>query len=1245
MTESQRSAVTTWDCGLLVSAAAGSGKTATLAERVAHLVCDETVRCAVEQILVVTFTENAAAEMRARIDKVLRERAAECGSDHARRQAMLTGRATVGTIHSFCARLLRQHFQRLGIDPRFGILPGEEAAVLEAETLRAVLDAGHLERPEAMRLLAEWYGNGDDEKVGELVMRLHRLTAAVVDPDDWRRRAIRRLEEAADSPRTSGLGHEFEIETARRLTDLKARCESVMALVSEFPKYVEYVRDVLLNWVTLWDAQFARRGEVWGIETTEIDLGKLPPYPSGTPGKDEAMALVSELKDDIKSGPFPEGLPTDETFWRESLGACLPHARELVWLAEAYEAAYRTAKDARRALDFNDLERLALRLLQTESGEPSDVARMLHKQYRFVLVDECQDVNAVQDRILSLVSTEGLPRSEAASNLFSVGDVKQSVYRFRLADPDIFREREKRYARKGSGGRVIRLSENFRSRGPLLEVVNAVFVRLMVGGRTEVDYLDGHTLKAGKPQPEATFGGSPAELHLLPPKPKVMIPDGEAVEDSGEELDLIEREAELVARRIGELMGRRPGPDGVKRRATVYDKTIDAVREIRHSDIAVLLRVGRVKAKLLASMLRRRGVPVFADVKGGLLETQEVRDVLALLQLLDNPDRDLPLASYLRSPLSLLPEPEEAMARARAAFPKEAFHQAVRKFADSLADEYAAALADALDRAFAWRELARRRNVADVLEDIYERTYFTAYTGGLPDGAQRQANLVELLGHARSYAAEAGSDIGGFNAFIRAIEEQENDLDQPTVVPGGAEGGSDVVTVQTVHKSKGLEYAVVFLPDLAKKFNLKDLSGNVLADRDTLLSPKAPHEAKGLLYPTPAWMLAKSQQRPKLLAEELRVLYVAMTRAREHLILVGSCDEKMIEKARQLWSGHPGALPESAVMEAGCALEWVLWAAMSAAAGKEPVFELIRHDEAQVKAWTDEAAAADSEPVPQAVLELRPLPETSVVAATGAKEALELLAWRYPHVAAARRRAAVSVTALTHGTPASHETASYGESQPNSIERTPPTAIERPTQESDALSNEIAELRLPRSLAEDTAEVAMTAAEVGTATHLALEYLDFTSSTSSGDLAAFVESLVRKNVLEAREASKIRTDDLRFVIEHPELGPLLRGERGRVHRELAINLPHVPEGETADDPLDRQMVRGRIDVLVETAEGPVVIDYKTDNVWGERLEERVRLYAKQVGFYQRAARAITGRECAGVYLAFVNERARVVRKL
>lgn len=1212
-TPSQQRAIKASGHGILVSAAAGSGKTATLTQRVVSLITDR--GATVDQFIVLTFTENAAAEMQSRIERALIDAARASDNHDVRTQALLAGRLAISTVHGFCSRLIRQHFTRLGIDPAFKVLPEPSASGLRRRAVREVLDSAYgtdAQPPlEGFEDLLSIFAGDDEHGAAEMILELNRFLSTLTDRDAWCRQALGRLSEAVESPMTCALRSDL-LEVARqRIADFRARAHVTIELAKQVPPLANLIRSEVLPILDAWDAEVGEPppvGKLWRFSA--YGKSKAQSIKEKSPHVEFVKEQVKKLRDKVAEGPLPDGLTSlaDVDAWRATLVPVLPAVGALVELCGRFDAAYARLKREATGLDFADLEHFALRLLQTQSGGPSPLARELARRHPHVLIDECQDINPIQDRLISLLSGEA-EHGPAGSHLFSVGDLKQSIYRFRLAAPELFQARQKNYEAAGVDAEVIGLTENFRSRPALLTAVNRLFSRLMVGGRTEINYADGHALVPGTDPPGGTFAGSPMELHLLLPKDKNIEPTNPEDDDDAEDLDQFEREADFIAHRIGQIV--RPRSSGAQP-ATVADRDAPGgTRPARYGDIAILLRTAKVKSSQVAAMLRRRGVPARAEARGGLLETQEVQDLLAVLTLLEDPSDEPALLTYLRSPIAAVADVDDHLARARLAQPDATLHAAIVAHAGACEP-----LGQALRRLEPWRALAARRPVGEVLATICRDTHYREYALGQPDGLLRRAAIDELsqladtFSDSRGDGTAPGPTAAAFVQFVRQTGE-ESELSHPTP-PARSD---DAVTVLTIHKSKGLEFPIVFVPDLGKKINSGDLWGKLLFGASEGLAPQAADTELKVLYPSPAWSVARARRRPRLVAEELRVLYVALTRAREHVILVGTAKPGawIMAKAEAQSFAALTALPEPSVMDVSSSLEWILAAGAHAEIQGEGFIDVKEWAESDLSALTATAGIQPNPKIPAEVRRLMPLPGVPVPDRAVADAIADLearLSARYPHAAAAHRAAAISVTAATH----------------------PPTVAASPAAPTPSAEPTAPPLPFSRNLGGQSLSIAAT--DRGTATHVALEHYDFRIDPTDAAVEAHLNDLRRRHILSDLEVGAVEPGAFRFLADS-ELGPLLRGERGALHAELPIYLPG-DEGEG----LDRQMIRGRIDLLVDTADGPVIIDYKSDHVWGERLEERIRMYQGQVDLYRKAAQAITGKPAAGVYLAFVHERAR-----
>ena len=1234
-TDAQLRGITATGHSVLVSAAAGSGKTAMLAERCAHLVCEAAEPCDVSELLVVTFTEAAAAEMRGRIHRAIRGKIGESSpAERLRRQLDLVDQMQVSTLHGFCARVLRQHFHLVGLDPGFSVLDAEEARLLRGEVARDLFDDTYeLDEDGLFQRFVDAYGDGDDTRLVRQVIKTYELLTSLVGPAEWVERSRRRIEEAADPGRPlerSELGKELVALIDQGLRTCAERCVKAVALVERlggFEKYAEVLREsaqVLDDWRRV----FRDEGLDALAEVAAVEFPRLPSLRNTVPNKELAKAAVDSVRDEMKDGAWRKLLRFTSTEWKEGLAAVAPHANVFLLLVEQFGRRYRQAKDAIRAVDFSDLERFTLDVLRNPKYKrltPTWAARSYHRRFKHVLVDEYQDINEVQDAILALVSRECVADEPGVrTNLFCVGDVKQSIYRFRLAEAARFIERQRLFRDGGDPplGEVIDLQQNFRSRAKLLGAVNEVFARLMTAEAVDIAYDESHHLKPGPQYPEAAdgscFAGAPLELHLLPAKPQAAAdPEGEEGGEEGLELDRAEREAVLVAKRIREIVGADGGTP-----MCVTDKDPSApggfrARPARYSDVVILLRSMRYKADQYADVLRQVGVPVHSESGTGYFESTEVRDVLALLDLMNNQRQDVPMAAVLRGPLGGLPDADDCLARVRLAYPPRRgepavpFHEAVVRYADERDDELAAHLRDFLHRLARWRAAAHRRPLADALWDVYEETGFLTYVAGLPDGEQRQANLLFLHERARQFGTFHRQGLARFIQFLDHLRA-DSDLGQPSVVSET----ENVVRVMSVHHSKGLEFPVVVLPDLGKSINLEDCAGTILADRRAGLGLAVADDRLKVRYPSLASTLVRQRLRQQALAEEMRVLYVALTRAKEHLVLVGTCGEGQREKWRARWGGdtpHGGPIPADVILGAGCMLDWL--GPVSAAAGLR-VIEVHEHTCDEVLAFT---SPAKRRPVltaeQQRLAELRPL-ESPPAPIAEADELIARLTAAYPFEPYTELPAAEAVA--------------------DSADRRGSAGEGRGDRRGNAFTP--ASLPKPRFLLE---EGVLAAADVGEATHLVLQHLDFTRPCDAADVAAQVEEMVGRKLIAPAPAAAVDRGAIVWLCESP-VGQLLREYARDLRRELPVYF--AAEGAPAsNDPRDRTMVRGRLDVLIPRPDGCVLIDYKTDAVAAGDVPVRAELYRPQVRQYREAVERITGKPVGEAYLVFLSPRV-VVRQ-
>lgn len=1256
LTDSQRDAVCSVGRSLLVSAAAGAGKTTVLAERCAYLVCDlpPEHRCDIDQLLVVTFTDAAAAEMRSRIRSAIRKRR-EDSPDRNRldRQLHLLDSASISTIHSFCKSLIQQWFPQANVDPQAAVLAEDEADLLRREVLDALFvelygDTGEYGR--SFLSLVDDYGAGNDRMISEALLSIHGFACSLPDPQAWLRRSAATLDPAVgeslacriDDLQRGRLTRELEhqIEQSR-----ENRCiiESLYPAASIHGNALHDHQAQCEFWLGVLRTGGARAWEVVAGEIAQykITTGRKPSKnkisESESAEYDAAKELVERQRKllDSRIQKAICGFTAEE--YREGLQRIRPYVTTIVRILEDFDDRYRQAKAVQAAVDFNDLQRQAY-LLLTQNGaptRPSEVALRLQQRYRHVLVDEFQDVDPLQEAILRMVSRETADPPEG--NLFAVGDIKQSIYRFRLAEPGLFTRRADEFNSESPLGRLICLQDNFRSRRGIIDAVNLVFEPLMSRSFGGSDYGNDARLHAGASYPTQdgtrSFDGPAVELHLVEPvttATESADSHADPTDDSADtvndqdDLDGIQREAYLIGLRIQDWMGASPGAG----RMHVADKPAlpgapPALRPIEYRDIVILLRSMPHKAEPIADILRRMGIPVLIGRGDSGADSTEFRDILNLLQVLDNGQQDIPLAAVLRSPLVGEPLTETQLLIIRLADKDAPFHQAVAEYADRGEDaelrQRLTEIRATLDR---WRTRIRRNPVAEVLWEILEETHYAAFVAGLPDGSRRRERLIQFHDLAREFGQFRRQ---GLRRFLRFLEEML-DADRPPRQAVGAGGDDNAVRIMTVHTSKGLEFPVVILADLAKAFNLADAKRTIQVHRKLGIALLAADPDRRIYYPTLIHQLAAEDNRKESLSEELRILYVALTRAREHLVLIGRVKTDSIAAFR-VPREPPAGLPHLQLETANQAIVWLLSAIGAApldfvrwpgdkTASKRPLIEIREYLRQETDAWrTPPAVVPERAEALARLAALQPMPDEEPLAASDeADRLITSLDTLYPALELTTLPARVSVTELKRRWEASVD--------PQDRPTTPFPKMAPPS---------------PTALASSPQE----AVHRGLATHRFCQLIDLARLCDADDLTRQREELAHLGRLSPQEAAAVLVEDVAWFFTTP-LGRHIQANSPKVRREVAFVSRILPEHYdsmvTGYDTRDVILMRGTVDLLLCHDDHLDIVDFKTDTLLPEECQARAADYRAQIDSYSKAMHDIFGRKVSSQWLVFLHPR-------
>lgn len=876
---------------LLVAAAAGSGKTAVLVERIISRLRDKTRPLSISELLVVTFTKAAAAEMSARIGAKLSEVYGETGDTYLEEQLHLLPSAHISTLHSFCQWVIKSYFYRLDIDPAFRIGNEGELQLMRSEVLDDVLLQAYTNNDYHIFEVADMLSdNRSDERLKHQLLRIYDFALAQSDPQAWLDKAYQRYESAMDTSLLETIwGQAFWQEQQDIIARIESDYETMVALINRpdgpapWQSLVDEVAGIreALRESENWDAMHAavalaekhrfgayrKTGFKKDLESGAVDAGIVSQVEAlGKQNKERLQAMAQ--------GPFA----VDEATFKEQLRGQLPYAQGIIGLVQAFDTAFKAAKRRAGLLDFSDLEHLCLALLRDKDEDgnwhPSSVALELQEQFKEVMVDEYQDTNGVQEAIVNLVSRR--------DNRFYVGDVKQSIYRFRMADPTLFMEKYHRFGRdEADVERRIDLAQNFRSHENILSFTNFLFRQIMTEEGAELSYGDEEALYPGRlteDMPEDWVGG-PVELHLIEVDDTTQQEASEKgassnatamASDGGDDADELENDEKEIAFIIEKLQALKAA--GVK----IQEKD-GSFRPMCWRDVVILLRSVAGKANRMVEAMRIAGIPAYAEENSGYFSSLEVQLLIALLQVIDNPEQDLPMAAVLGSFIVGL----DANALGRLRMQGDgSLWSLLPTFAGK---EDNPAVMAFIERFTRWRTLSRRRSVSELLWHIFEDINYVEYVSAMPNGLVRRANVLALYDRAKQYEAGSFRGLFRFLRFIESLQAAGEDLSVARTVSEA----DDVVRIMSIHKSKGLEFPIVFLSSVQKKFNMRDLMEPILLHKDGGLGLKGYYPDYRVMYGSLPWLYNRRLLAKAAKAEEERILYVALTRARDKLFITG----------------------------------------------------------------------------------------------------------------------------------------------------------------------------------------------------------------------------------------------------------------------------------------------------------------------------------------------------------------------
>lgn len=1237
---------------LLVAAAAGSGKTAVLVERIITRLKDMENPLSVQELMVVTFTKAAAAEMSARIGVAL-AKAMESTDDKAlqarlERQLNLLPSAHISTLHSFCQWVIRSYFYKLDIPPTARIGNEAEMALLKQEVLENLLKEAYEHNMYGIFDLSDFFSDDkSDAGLQDKVLSLYEFAMSQSNSDGWMRHAVEPYKAAQEQDLRDTLwgramwdDQQAEIDRiADRIEQMEPLLESPVGPKKWDKVYQEQLAalaqlkgaqtwsdmvDVCRNLDTFTKASFTSLGKA--LEKGEVD-GALA---------DEFKSLGSQNKDSLKG--MKNGLfHIDESVLQQQFKDQYPLIHNLVELTIAFHKAYDEAKKEQGIMDFSDLEHLCLALLvepgTEDDPQPSEVALELQDTFKEIMVDEYQDTNGVQETIINLISR--------VDNRFYVGDVKQAIYSFRMADSSLFMNKYNTYGLMNDAvERRIDLAKNFRSHENILTTTNFIFYQIMTQEAAELDYGEKESLIPGRIVEEAPsdWVGGTVELHLLDTSDtnRSDETDGDS-ETAGDEPENNERELDFIIQKIKEL-------HASKKQVQNADGSF---RQIQWRDFAVLRRSLAGWGTRAVAAMRQAGIPAVVNERDGYFEAQEIQLLLSLLQIIDNPEQDLPMAAVLHSGLVGLDANELGALRLTG----DGFLWSVMPlYVEQAQDERLLQFIAHIER---WRTLSRRHGVADLLWDIYETLDYVNYVGAMPNGLVRRANVMALYERAKGFESSGFRGLFRFLRFVESLRDSNQDMAVANVVTEA----DDVVRLMTIHKSKGLEFPVVFLSGVQKKFNTMDFNSPLLVDKNGGIGLKGYYPDIRVSYPSMPWLYCKSIKSDAMKAEEQRILYVALTRARDKLFLTGYINKEIKkEKGVGAHIKHAAltqtqALGADLIKAGNSYLHWLLIAFARHLDGGAPLRNIIELEgetnfdlldrQCQVKVeihdgslYGDLDYKADVDET--TINTVRVLGKVNDVALP--EEIVQRFAFTYPNLVAAKTTAKISVSELKRR---------FAERDAEAVSATDVSMQQKPvisfditegtTGENAILDTSIPTIsgteladsvfgRKPMAIAD--AEEIVTGAQWGTLMHEAMQWLPVKKYTQKS-MIAMLDSLQAEGKFSDEERSLLSDRSL-YGFFNSNLGQRLIASK-RVERELPFSMlfdgnrvyPDVENGE-------RLFLQGIIDTVFVEDDQWVLVDYKTDRV--KSGDELIRRYKIQMDLYKEALERLTNMPVKASYI-------------
>lgn len=1175
-TNEQLSAITQKGNNILVAAAAGSGKTTVLVERIIRKIINDNVD--IDKILVVTFTNAAASEMRERILTALYKQIDEDPlNQRLRKQIVLLNKASICTIDAFCLDIIRNNFFEIGASSNFRIADNTELELLKQEAIEETFEELYLENDDEFNKLIELYaGYKDDENLKNIILKIHNYIQSAPFPEDWLEEQIEKfnMSDIEDFSQTEWgkiilknfrdevLNSIQILESSKHQLDMITELSKFSLVVADDINQLKFLEQNWDNWERAYEIANNLKFKTWPTDKKVVSNLK----------EDTKKARDNVKKRISKAVSQTFIYNTEEAV--EDINAMYPILKKIKDVTLKFMEKFSEKKSNKNIMDFSDIEHYALKILlkKDENGiyQKTEVAQKYEEKFNEIAIDEYQDSNLVQEYILTSISN--------GKNIFMVGDVKQSIYRFRQAKPELFLDKYQKYGLEPNEyGQKIKLFKNFRSRENILDTTNLIFSDIMSADFGEIEYDESEYLNLGATYEEPTesveFAGK-TELDIIDLK-KEENEDGEEIEEdnSSELLEKTEIEAKFVANRIQEL---------IKSKYQVYDRKT-GYRDITYKDIVILLRATSNTANVFEKELLNLNIPVFSDQAENYLESIEIRTITSLLKIIDNPYRDIPLVTVMRSIIGDFTDNE--LIEIRLTQNEGYFYDSLKeaKTSPKIDSKLKEKVTNFLDKLNKWREEERYLPLNEFIQKIYEETDYYNYVRLMPNGQVRKANLKMLLDRAKDYEKISFKGLFNFIRYLEKVKSSNSDLSSAKVIGEN----ENVVRIMSIHKSKGLEFPVAIISRTDKKFNQKDLNESILLHQDIGFGMQYINYDRKIEYTTATKEAIKIKTKEESIAEEMRILYVALTRAKEKLIITGVENDfkKSIEQKKELleiYEKENDKINHLVLKKYLSYLEWIelVYLNHKDIENQITLNKIAKKDVLKAEENQEEQGKKDIE-----------LPEK-----IDYEKINEILNWQYKYKEMTNIQSKMSVTKI------------------------------KELKNSEAQNQQHIEIK-PKFMLDKTK---VSSAERGTITHLILQKLDFTKEYSREELAQFVNNLCTKNIITQIQKDSINIDKIYQIINTQFIKNLKNAKEIKKETPFYtyINTKEIYNTQNSENIL----VQGIIDLYYINQQNEVIlVDYKTDYVEGSG-EELIDKYKVQLEIYKKALEESLKKKVKHVYI-------------